>query len=363
MSYLIYAPDTPEQQIYFLNPGVNTIGRIMDNTIVIPHKSLSRHHAEIICTTEQTIIKDLKSLNKTFVNNVEIYEQPLKDGDEICLAQKLYFKFTNTTQKSVTPESEAEPEVTFIKQLAPQQNSNFLENIAPPNTNTTGALLKIENQNQQERTVEKLKILLELSKQLCTPENPEQLLNKIIEFVFQIMAIDRGAILMVNQETNQLEIKAIKIQTELQYNQNFYSKKIVNWVRKNGTGLISTDARSDQRLTGSHSIMEQKIHASMCVPLKPQQEVIGVIYVDNLSISSAYADEELDFLIALANQAAVVIHLSQEYYKKELQLKQQVIELQIQIDQARREQEVEEIVNAEFFKNLEMKAKIMRKTQ
>jgi len=365
VSYLIFAPDTPEEKIYLLNPGVNTIGRDIKNSIVIPDKSLSRYHAEIICHPQETIIKDLKSLNKTVVNKLTIEQQTLQDGDLICLAQKIFLKFIGSPNLGLDKNTDygSEPEITFVKQLAPAQSINFLENLVKTEHQVPGSILNIEAEDSQQRSVEKLKILLEISKQLCTPEEPEKLLVKIVEFIFQIMAIARAAILLVNPETQLLEPKAIKLQQNLETNQNFYSKRIVNWVRKNGTGLISADSRSDERFTGSNSIMEQKIHASMCVPLKPQQEVIGVIYVDNLSISSAYSDEDLDFLTALANQAAVIIHLSQEYYKKEQQLKQQVLELQIQIDEVRRNQEVEEIVNADFFKNLQLKAKNFKKTE
>ncbi|MGC1393267.1 MAG: adenylate/guanylate cyclase domain-containing protein, partial [Coleofasciculaceae cyanobacterium] len=36
-------------------------------------------------------------------------------------------------------------------------------------------------------------------------------------------------------------------------------------------------------------------------------KALGVLYVDNLSLTNIYSDEDLDFLIALANQAAIAI--------------------------------------------------------
>ncbi|MEB3159916.1 MAG: adenylate/guanylate cyclase domain-containing protein, partial [Synechocystis sp.] len=61
--------------------------------------------------------------------------------------------------------------------------------------------------------------------------------------------------------------------------------------------------------------LKQVIHASMCVPLKPRDEIIGLIYVDNLSLTNLYSHEDLEFLTSLANQAAIAIENAQLYQK------------------------------------------------
>uniref|UniRef100_UPI0022AC115C GAF domain-containing protein n=1 Tax=Escherichia coli TaxID=562 RepID=UPI0022AC115C len=92
--------------------------------------------------------------------------------------------------------------------------------------------------------------------------------------------------------------------------EQFYSRKITNFVRVHGEAILTADARNDQRFSDSDSILVQAIHASMCVPLKPREEVIGVLYVDNLSLANLYSDEDMEFLTALANQAAIAIENS-----------------------------------------------------
>jgi adenylate cyclase len=59
----------------------------------------------------------------------------------------------------------------------------------------------------------------------------------------------------------------------------------------------------------------QEIHASMCVPLKPRDEVIGVLYADNLSRANVYSQEDLEFLTGLGNQAAIAIENAHLYEK------------------------------------------------
>jgi adenylate cyclase len=121
------------------------------------------------------------------------------------------------------------------------------------------------------------------------------------------MDVDRAVILLLDRKTGQLERKAAKFRSGIPTDDRFYSTTIANSVQQNAKALLITDAHVDQRFNTSYSILKQAIHASMCVPLKPREQVIGVLYADNLSMANVYSEEDLEFLIALANQAAIAI--------------------------------------------------------
>jgi adenylate cyclase len=57
----------------------------------------------------------------------------------------------------------------------------------------------------------------------------------------------------------------------------------------------------------------------MCAPLKPRDEVRGVLYVDNLSAPDRFSQDDLDFLSAFANQAAVALDNASLYAELESQ--------------------------------------------
>jgi len=174
-------------------------------------------------------------------------------------------------------------------------------------------LLKLREQDRNQRVVDKLQILLLVSKQLSSPEKPDKLLKKILNLLLEIMNVDRAAILLVNAATGKLECKAVNSRSGVPTDHKFYSRKITNTVRELGDAIITSDACEDDRFQGSQSILFQNIHASICVPLKPREEVIGVLYVDNLSMSNIYVDEDAEFLTALANQAAIAINHAELY--------------------------------------------------
>ena len=314
MPYLIHDAQTPNERIYELRFGVNTLGRGINNSILVGDGSLSRYHAEINIDYNHVAIKDLHSLNGIFVNEVKIDQCNLNNGDLIRCGS-VVFKFVEKL-RSDKPESvdDEDPQMSIIRRVSPEPTHIAMENLLGQD-GADGSILRLRQQDAAQRAVDKLKILLEVSKQLSTPEEPSQLIEKILDLLLEIMNVDRAVIILVNDTTGQLERKAVKSRSQIAADYQFYSTKITNFVRDKGEAILTADACIDQRFSDSDSILEQAIHASMCVPLKPREEVIGVLYVDNLSMSNVYCDEDVEFLTALANQAAIAIENSQLYKK------------------------------------------------
>jgi hypothetical protein len=59
------------------------IGRGDDNDLVIPDKSVSRHHATIIVKDGRCLVRDLESVNGTFLAGRKINDATLADGDAV----------------------------------------------------------------------------------------------------------------------------------------------------------------------------------------------------------------------------------------------------------------------------------------
>jgi ABC-type multidrug transport system ATPase subunit len=65
--------------------GAITIGRAVDNDIVIPDVLASRHHATLVPTAEGIEIQDASSINGTFVNGSRVKEAVLNQGDTVTI--------------------------------------------------------------------------------------------------------------------------------------------------------------------------------------------------------------------------------------------------------------------------------------
>jgi len=316
MPYLIYAPHSPDEKLYELRWGTNTLGRSLDNIIVISHASISRHHVEINWTPRGVEICDLESSNHTFINESRVEKKWLKDGD-IIRCGKVSFQYREQLEVQ-EEETGLDPEEhrTIIKEYSVDQSDVGMPELLSSEEKSL-SLLKLRAQDQQKRKEDKLKLLLEVSKQLSYPERIDKLLKKVLEILLDLMQIDRAAILLINPQTQKLQVKAVDSKPGIHADYQFYSKKITNFVREKQQTILTADAQIDGRFSDSDSVISQCIHASICAPLKPRDTVIGVLYVDNLSLANVYSDEDVEFLTALANQAAIAIDHSQLYQKME----------------------------------------------
>jgi len=68
-----------------------------------------------------------------------------------------------------------------------------------------------------------------------------------------------------------------------------------------------TTTAADERFKGK-SILIQSVRSAMCTPLMGTvQTVLGILYVDNLTATHSFSDDDLKFLIAFGSLAAVAI--------------------------------------------------------
>jgi len=86
-----------------------TIGRLSDNTIQIDDPSVSSHHAEIVMSGDQHVLRDLNSTNGTRVNTRHFSEGPLRDGDQIRFGkiEARYIGQNDSSGARPLPEQEA----------------------------------------------------------------------------------------------------------------------------------------------------------------------------------------------------------------------------------------------------------------
>ena len=356
--------------MYELKPGISTLGREIDNTIVLLGESVSRHHAQIDVAPTRTTIKDCQSSNHTFVNRVqlEVDACELHDGD-LVRCDTFGFKFVEhlTASEPQPIGNNRELSIDNLKQIPLHQHPAKLEELVDrkaENERKSSVIASVIGaapvEHREQQTVNKLKILLEVSKQIWSPDEPDKLLHKILDLLFQIINIDRAVILLVDPDSGQLELKAAKSKADIPDDPQSYSRRIVDLAYQSGDAIVTQHAQHDDRFNDSVSIVRQVIQNCMCVPFKNYTEVMGVLYVHNSSLAVNYTHEDLEFLSALVNQAAVVIHMSREFLQREQKLKQQVVELQIQIDQGKRESDVAEILNLDSFQKLQQRAEALR---
>ena len=94
---------------FILKPGENRIGRVVENEIVIRHRSVSRRHAVIHAKDGEFSIEDLGSHNGIEFNGTKVQQCPLMHGLQFKLGdfQMLFLDGSSSKQLSDGPKSQA----------------------------------------------------------------------------------------------------------------------------------------------------------------------------------------------------------------------------------------------------------------
>jgi signal transduction histidine kinase len=88
---------------------------------------------------------------------------------------------------------------------------------------------------------------------------------------------------------------------------------IAGQVAETGLPVWVRDAQSEQKLKSSDSVTNLDLRTILCVALKVEKKIMGVIYVDSRFIMRTFTEEDLIMFEALSEHAAVAIQKARLY--------------------------------------------------
>jgi adenylate cyclase len=296
-------------------PGMLTVGRAVTSDVPVYDPTVSRNHAEIHGTEQVVTVKDLGSSNGTFVNGNRISEETICHGDVVTFG-KVAFKVREVTlAQAVAPKDAGDrsfpgtqPEATIVRQLPVRESGGF----AQPTVEPSGtSYLKVAGESEHERQAMKLSLLLEISKELAKQQDVDRLLEKVVDITFQVMDVDRVSILMVEGNAGDLAPRTSKTKLGDLDAGRHVPRSIASRCVNERLAILTDNAAADERFKGK-SILMQSVRSAMCTPLMGSEgSVLGILYVDNLTATNSFGDEDLEFLIAFSSIAAVAIENSE----------------------------------------------------
>jgi adenylate cyclase len=156
------------------------------------------------------------------------------------------------------------------------------------------------------RDYEKLRTSYELGRAIGLELDLDKLLDKILERAFDLLAADRGVILLYD-EGKELKPRAVRSR-RANSDENFVvSTSIIKQVEREKVAVLSSDAMLDPRFSQAHSIIMQGIRSSMAVPLMHKNDLLGIMVLDSQISTNAFGDKDLQLFTNIANQAALFI--------------------------------------------------------
>jgi adenylate cyclase len=294
--------NSAENERYALSPGrTYVVGRAVTSDLSLYDPTISRRHAELTALADGVRVRDLGSSNGTFVNGKRIDAAILKPEDAVTFG-KVECRLVE----------EAPPAPAPIDPPAQVAGGTIVRQVAVSGAGAS-TLTGLSHEELQGR---RLRLLLDVSQALAGEFDPGKLLNRVVDTTFDVMGVDRVALLLADPESGDLVARVSRSRVGDEEFQEV-PRSIARKAMTERVALMTDNAAADTRFQG-RSVVLQSVRSAMCTPLMPQADsVLGVLYVDNLAATEAFSDDDLQFLIAYAGIAAVAINKA--HYAERLQ--------------------------------------------
>ncbi|MEW6667838.1 MAG: adenylate/guanylate cyclase domain-containing protein [Thermodesulfobacteriota bacterium] len=306
------------------------LGRSKDNDIVLADHTVSRKHAQISRGPGGFLLKDLGSHNGTFVNGTRVGEHLLHHKDSVKIGSSV-LTFADEAAKPA-PEAREKPRTVFAEDLDLKEEEvlkvgpgheqdtdrNLLASVKSGGLKDARGAAPAREMSEKEtgrisvldlqKSNKILYVLYQISRKLNTVPDFEQLLDAIMDSIFEVIDADHGFVALLGTD-GELIPKVVKYRTAPQQNSKELrlSRTIVNKVINEKASVLTSNAMEDDRFGGAKSIFMQNIRSVMSVPLWRKDQVIGLIQLDSFRLSNKFTKADLDLLTTISNQMAMVI--------------------------------------------------------
>jgi adenylate cyclase len=284
------------------------VGRAPTSDIPVIDPTISRRHAEVEWIGMVITVRDLGSSNGTFLNGARIDTATINPGDTITFG-KVQFRLNQLAPPPPPPPSLApttpSPGATIVRQLPVRDPSAALgiPGVASAAPSAQDSLAPSDKSRQ------KLATLLEVSKGLGKAADIDSLLDKIVNYAYQILEVDRVAIHLTD-DAGEL-VPKISRDKRGGETPRAVPQSIARTALNDKVAILSDNAGEDTRF-GGQSILMQQIRSAICVPLIGSEgKALGILYVDNVTATHRFSDEDFEFCIGFAGIAAVAIENGQ----------------------------------------------------
>lgn len=295
--------------------------------IPLTDTTTSRRHADLIPTDGEWILHDLGSSNGTYINGIRVNnKQTLKLGDQIRVGRSLLVfgaqpGISRTSSGNVRLAGEESGMDSAIMHTMPSNEDSIV--LAVPEPAAAAAA--------------NLKILYQLGALLGSSFGIDQVLEVVMDLVFEHVKADRGIILLLDDKKTELIPRVVRTREESPHpgaapnrtppggEKIHASRTIINHVITSGQGVLSSNAMADRRFSKGKSVHDLGIRSAICVPIKarkmdgkPGDDIVGVIYIDSSVKNYTYSPDQLRLLTAIGLQAGLAIQ-NAKLYQAQLQ--------------------------------------------
>lgn len=264
------------------------IGRDPSAHLQIIDKGVSREHAEIFRVGEMVFIRDLGSRNGTFVNDEQLEEELLREGDTVRVGN------TQMVFESERRAAEGRGGLQF------EESGEF----------KTSLDLKVDDlfvgeSASSARENEQFIAVCQATQVLNTEHDEKQLFEKLMDLIQDNIPADYIYLFLRDSESGAIVPRATRQKGT--GSAVPISRTILLRVITESRAILTADAMQDDRFKTGDSIVLHQIRSVLCVPIQAGEKAVGAIYAVNARMAETFEQVDLQMLTAIGAQLAAAL--------------------------------------------------------
>jgi Nif-specific regulatory protein len=268
-----------------LERGPVTIGRDPSNTVSIPDSSVSRKHSAVEVDAGAVRIRDLESLNGTFINGVPVQERPLRHGDQIQIGTSLF---------------------VYVLEPGPAGASASVRLDDDDIRLGSTARLTPSGARVEPASGRGLETLQKASELVAGAGSEEELARGMIDLAFEATPAHRVALLLCDEGADEPSALHGRTRRAGESSPFSVSRTVVTRVLREKEAFLANEVLRNPGLADIESLVATPVRALAAVPLVLGRPV-GVLYADASDPAASFSQADLALLQALANMAAAAV--------------------------------------------------------
>lgn len=287
----------------------NTLGRGSNCNIRLESSGIKEEQSTIRRKGNGYVIAPISGSEVLVNGQVVRQERKLVHGDMITLADVMLLYGEENENKN---EAVGQPVATTPASTLPVED--VADDTEKPTIKSRQKFYKdtkdaIQGMTDTKHTSRNMEVLLKVTNAIMSKLELKELLQQLLDIVFEELPADRGTIFLRDIKANKLWPMASKKRPEVkQTDKIMASRTMLKEVMESKEGVLTKDAAKDERFQMGLSIAAQQIHAAICVPLVGKnEEVLGAIHIDATRADRIFTEEHLRLVTAIAMQASLAI--------------------------------------------------------
>ena len=277
-------------EVFAINEEALVIGRETTANLCIADASVSRRHSKIEKKDDDFVITDLESLNGTFVNDVPVRSRVLEHGDRVRIGDS-QFLFLTHDDDAMSKSSDVKLDEEHI---------------------VSGSTVQIRFDHAVYLMGRDLSALMKVSTVISSIRTLDDLLERLIELLFEVVPAQRGAILLTDEGSFEANLVFGLHRVHGKNRAVTVSRTIVQQVLRDGVALLANDGVSEWT-QASDSLISTGAHSVMCVPVILADRKLGVLYLDTTIPRDQFNNEHVKLVVAIGSIAAAAIENARRF--------------------------------------------------